>query len=135
MLPFEPEYTRVLRARFPDAVDRVYNYAKGIPNPIPSLTRRHVFDCYDGMRLIITKEWFPDGPRIHVSCAYLRHRPHFTVYSDRTEGWEPVKAKMVERIAEICGDDKEFQFFGFTNDKLVPHFFYPPVPIPPRLIF
>lgn len=56
MLPFEPEPTIVLKARYSEALKDVYDPKEIAANPelAPSKKRKHVFDFEDGLRLIVS---------------------------------------------------------------------------------
>jgi hypothetical protein len=61
MLPFEPESEFLLKQRYKDAVEPVYSLDEMEGPNRPSLRRQHVFDFQDGLRLIITRERYPEG--------------------------------------------------------------------------
>ena len=56
MLPFQPESTAQLRARFPEAIKEIQDVLAIIKDRSlrPGLKRKHVFDFQDGCRLIIS---------------------------------------------------------------------------------
>ena len=72
MLPFEPEAEITLKARYADAIQTTFNLneIEDDPDKRPGLIRKHVFDFYDGLRLIVSKD--TDGQRtyLHYSASY-----------------------------------------------------------------
>ena len=56
-LPFEPEIEEMMKARFNDALSPVY-ILKGVEQggERPGQSRKHVFDYFDGTRLIISRD-------------------------------------------------------------------------------
>lgn len=76
-LPYEPEPLESLRARYPAAIAPLYDiirqaqlYAAGLAT-LPTLQRKHVFDCLNGLRLIIDRESFISFTAIHISASAL----------------------------------------------------------------
>jgi hypothetical protein len=71
MLPFEPELVETMRLRYADAVKDIVDIGKIVKNHIepPSKKREHVFDFYDGLRLIISRD--RDGLKtfLHFSAS------------------------------------------------------------------
>jgi hypothetical protein len=70
-LPFQPETTEQLKARFEKAMETVYD-ADAIMNEStdrPVLHREHVFDFEDGIRLIISKDKTMGRVYLHVSAS------------------------------------------------------------------
>ena len=57
MLDFQPELEETMKARYKDALTPIYDVYK-IPkgNQNPENLRKHVFDFYDGVRLVVTQE-------------------------------------------------------------------------------
>jgi hypothetical protein len=71
MLPFEPELEESLKARYPEAVRDVVDIGKteSCPQVRPGLSREHVFDLFDGLRLIISKDKLEVATVLHVSAS------------------------------------------------------------------
>jgi len=66
MLSFQPEPEVVLKARYKDALVEVWDLEemKVDPDKRPGNLRKHVFDFYDGLRLIISRD--RDGKDIYT---------------------------------------------------------------------
>lgn len=71
MLPFEPELEESLKARYSDAVREPVDIERLGKNPEdrPGLKRKHVFDFFDGLRLIISKDSSGSVTALHVSAS------------------------------------------------------------------
>ena len=101
MIPFEPELVETMRLRYKDAVRDVVDIQKIAQKQIepPSLNRKHVFDFYDGLRLIISRDG--DGARVFL---------HFSASvnpGSREEFHCPKEFIdfVVEHIQELASDD------------------------------
>jgi hypothetical protein len=71
MLPFEPELVETMRLRYKDAIKDVvdiHKIAQKLIEP-PSKNRRYVFDFYDGLRLIISKDSDRAKVFLHFSAS------------------------------------------------------------------
>lgn len=77
-LPFQPEWIEVLKARFPKALERVWEVTDPMPDR-PGLHRENVFDFESGMRLLISRDKLTfEEPEIHISASWENDLP-FTV--------------------------------------------------------
>lgn len=58
MLDFQPELEETMKARFPAALNPIYDIdaIESGEQEEPSFTRKHVFDFFSGVRLIVTRE-------------------------------------------------------------------------------
>ena len=75
-LPFEAESVDVLRLRYQAAVAPLVNLSDIVEGlrVRPSAERQHVFDCPDGMRLIVSREIDGDGNiGVHMSASLSAH--------------------------------------------------------------
>jgi len=70
MLPFEPEPEITLRSRYPEAVSMTLDARTARPGKL----RRHVFDFYSGLRLIISRET-SDGKSVYLHFSGSMHPP------------------------------------------------------------
>ena len=71
-LPIQPESIEQLQSRYRRAVDEVIKTVDVMQGSRerPAADRRHVFDCEDGMRLIVSREQMPDGAvGVHMSAS------------------------------------------------------------------
>jgi hypothetical protein len=75
-LPFLAEPVDQLRARFPQALERVWVAGPDMPDR-PGLHRIHVFDHADGLRLLVSRDRFfaDEDPKIHVSASWEGAQP------------------------------------------------------------
>jgi hypothetical protein len=71
MLPFEPEIEETLKARYPEAIRDVVDIGKIGSNPEvrPGLSREHVFDFFDGLRLIVSRDKMDLTTVVHISAS------------------------------------------------------------------
>lgn len=119
-IPFQPEPVEKLKARYSEALKDTYiqlDVSRGLQSR-PGEHRKHVFDFYDGIRLIVSKEKSPlnaggkilihysgsvlnDGQCADIDDTYLHH--------------------IVEHFALISGDTNEYQLRMISNLK-VAHF-------------
>ena len=126
MLPFQPEPVESLRARYPAAVAEVIDIESvGLGTQVqPGRQRRHVFDFDRGVRLIVSREFFPDG----------RHALHLSASPQQgTEVYERVRAGrldvqgfadlVVQLFRDISGDAEPLELVYISAGKGVPHWF------------
>ena len=71
MIPFEPETEEALANRYPEAIAEAINVEdiKAGKRETPGKERRHVFDFYDGLRLIISRETNGEVEFVHFSAS------------------------------------------------------------------
>jgi hypothetical protein len=125
-LPHEPQSLKQLQARFFFALSITYDTTDVISKNINfgiGQNRQHVFDCEDGLRIILSREREPRGlVFIHVSaswdptCGFYRAiQQHAATLGDAL--------KLVEtRYREISGDSRAMRFLGITVPRGIPHF-------------
>ena len=121
MIPFCPEPKVKLKARFPAALEDVYNIELIRAGKItrPGIIPKHVFDFEDGMRLIISRELYPDGVITHVSASWdLSVGP--CPWKKLEDGLED----MLNRFAELGGKKPKKAQLRVTAEKGVPHLFF-----------
>lgn len=128
-LPFVPEPLEALKVRYPEAVKETY-IAEGVARgliPPPSAKREHVFDCEDGMRLIISREMFPSGHiGIHLSASFTAiDSPGVLALQEQMkrgqQGLIAYLAAMTTRYGEIAGVERQtYEFLGMS-DLQIPH--------------
>lgn len=122
MLPFLPETIESHRTRYQSALKAVFDCRYGIPRPRPGELRGHVFDCQDGMRLIVSRDRESDTDTyLHLSASF---HPGSYLYSQLKKG-KLIKdefVRLVERRSRsISGDEGRFDLIGFSEEKGVPH--------------
>src|SRR4051812_27600601 len=70
-LAFKPEDYAVLRARFPAALEKVYDRTDiGRGGDRPGLHRANVFDTREGIRVIVSREVSDEKDMLHVSGSH-----------------------------------------------------------------
>lgn len=69
MLPFDAEPLHVLQAKYPKAVKKVWDTSEIEKNPEdrPGKHRDHIFDFFDGFRLIVSREKVGMSTILHFS--------------------------------------------------------------------
>jgi hypothetical protein len=133
-LHFSPEPVELLTKRFPKALERLYDAESvqlGVQLP-PSQSARQVFDFDDGLRLIVSREfWSERGKVLHLSASIKERTPLYeelrkkvkTVGTDAME--EHFRELAESRYQLLSGDTREFCFAGNSEEKGVPHWFLP----------
>lgn len=73
MMSFQPEPFDALKARFPDALEKIYT-VEGLKKgePLAADQRKHVFDFEDGTRIVISHERL--GTRLYLHCTGSMNR-------------------------------------------------------------
>lgn len=125
MLPFEPEPMKSLKARYPAALERVYDYTQEVlPNPTPSSRRCHVFDTEEGLRIIVSRDREAEHDvYLHVSISI---RPNYPLYAKvqriktDKEFWALLDS-LEEVYRQLSGDRDHLAFEGLSPGKKVPH--------------
>jgi hypothetical protein len=98
----------------------------------PGENRRHVFDCEDGIRLIVSRDDTGDaevGVALHLSGSI---RPDSDAWHDirraatgrgAREAAVEFARRVVARWRDVSGDAGPLEFLGFSGGKGVPHWF------------
>jgi len=72
-LDFEPESKGEMRDRYPDAIEEIYDYkniSDWIVSSRPGANRKHVFDFFDGCRVVASRERYRNGVLVlHFSIS------------------------------------------------------------------
>lgn len=122
MLPFQPEPLTALRARYAAALVTVFDCRKGVPRPRPGELRGHVFDCEDGLRLIISRDRESDsGLFLHLSASLTRNTPLYEKLARGGISQSQFTEMVLERFREISDDAQPLELTGFSTGKGVPH--------------
>jgi hypothetical protein len=109
-LQFEPESIESARERFEVAIEPIFD-AYSLR---PVLSRQHVFDFDDGVRLVVTRDRMGAEFRIHISASIA---PGF---DEKWASGEGFLESVQQHWRDLRGN--EIHFMGFS--KLgVPHFF------------
>jgi hypothetical protein len=128
-VPADPQPLEALRARYPRALEFVYDQAaiarsEGIR---PGEVTAQVFDFQDGLRLIVSRECRPDGKVVlHFSASF----PKESRIADEFRlllGFHPKEyvyrkwlRDVPRRFRELSGDDRTPRYLGVAG-SLVPH--------------
>lgn len=127
MLPFNPQPTEELKARFPKALECIYDWEGGQKlrasdrQPIGAVDYRqgplhdHVFDFKDGLRLIVTQDLEEDGKVfLHLSAGAQPGTQVMNRFSyTGREGQAVFKDLALRRYREISGDKVRLFFDEF----------------------
>ena len=119
MIPFEPEGMRLMKARFAEAVRKVYELdavEAGLEQR-PGVERKHVFDFEDGMRLIVSRDRLEGEVSLHVSVSFMPGR--------EVTGREFL-VSVLSRVTDMSGGKGvEGLVQVFTSEAGVVHFLFP----------
>jgi hypothetical protein len=131
MLKFCPEPLPKLQERYKLAIIRVFDVVRieQRREPRPGELPRHVLDCEDGLRLIVSREIWPNEPeyKLHYSTSIHQAGSLYKQFRElaKTAGEARTMNEFRElsefRFGEISGDTREFQFVGWSQPKIVPH--------------
>lgn len=123
MLPFKPQPIEALKARYPAALRKVFDCTKGLPRPRPGELYSQVFDCGDGIRLIVSRDRESESDiYLHVSASFVEGYPLWNeLKGSGNAGQKTFIAMVEERFRELSGDDQPLDFHGFSAGKQVPH--------------
>jgi len=110
MVPFKPESLEQLKARFPKALEKVWEVTDPMPDR-PGLHREHLFDFESGMRLLISKDkLIREEPEVHVSGSW--------------EWNPPISIEQMRRVVgegyRSLGGTGLLHFIGFS-EAAIPH--------------
>ena len=127
-----PQPLAELQARYPKAVEDIYDQDSivlGVAKP-PSSNHKHIFECEDGWRLIVSRERSVKGELfLHLSASFCipsAVHDRFEAFKKTREftGVDAIVAEtcrlVEERFRAISGDHKPMEFIGFTAN-FVPH--------------
>jgi hypothetical protein len=129
-VPHQAESLTALRARYPAALEHVYDVEAIRRGAVrPGEVSANVFDAEDGLRLIVSRERYPDDETfLHFSASFpaqcrmadeLRRQAAISGL-DRDEILERWLADVPRRFAELSGDARPPRFLGLS-DHWIPH--------------
>ena len=135
-LPFNPEPLVALQARYPRALEVVYDQQEiaergGIrPGQVPA----NIFDFDDGLKLIVSRERdLDDDAILHLCASFLSVRriaDEFRLLT-LTRSTESVFAEWLRdvphRFRELSNDSRPIRFLGCSENG-VPHWIIPATP-------
>lgn len=139
-LPFQPEPHEQLRSRFDAALEEIYDVESvnlGVA-PAASSQRRNVFDCESGLRLMVSRERYPQGQlKMHISASVepeseLMSKIVADLMKDKADAVDPMTSEapwfqefcqhIGQQLLQISPRSYELQLMVVTDD-LIPHFF------------
>jgi hypothetical protein len=130
--PHQPQSFDKLRARYPKALERVFQYGpKGDQRPVtgPYELENQRFDFEDGLRLIVSRDALGERIDLHVSASIQPGTDLWRQF-ERRDNFGIVSKMMFKILAEdrwraLSGDKEPLPFNGFTKIsagfKGVPH--------------
>lgn len=105
MIEFEPEAEFTMKARYEDAIKDVYDHSEMFDGEnikegfeYPSSKRKHIFDFFDGCRLVISRERVAVGNILHVSASFRKG------YGNDNMDFEERLELIVLRVNELRGE-------------------------------
>ena len=130
-IPHTAEPLDALRARYARALEHVYDQHQiEMHGAIrPGEVAANVFDCEDGLRLIVSREKDGDGRIwLHLSASFPRQSrmaEEFTRHAREgmrlkklLRSW---KGEVLRRFRAISGETREFTFLGWSGAKHIQH--------------
>jgi hypothetical protein len=126
-MPFAPEPIESLRARYPAALAEPCDVETSRLGTTfgPGQLRRCVFDCTDGIRLIISRDLQESRQTLHLSASAQEGSRIWNLIHSEMIGPHDFVPMVESRFREISGDDGPLDFGGFSSGKGVPHWFRP----------
>lgn len=118
-IPFQPEPLEQLQARYAQAIEKVWEPSFGMMDT-PGQHRENVFDCEDGIRIIISRdkklfELNTDSDTvIHFSGSVNE-----SIYTGRLD--ESALRKMEQHYFEISQYRGAIMLIMFSPEKKIPH--------------
>lgn len=123
MLPFKPQTLEQLQGRYPAALRKIFDCTTGVPRPRPGELYSQVFDCEDGIRLIVSRDKESESDTfLHVSASFVEGTFVWNALKGSGDAGQKKFIEMVEeRFSVISGDNQRLTFHGFSVGKQVPH--------------
>lgn len=119
-IPFEPEELLKLQARFPRALEKIWQITFPMIDR-PGLHREHVFDFKHGLRLLISRDNL-HGVKIHVSASWERDEPKSLRDAH----------SQVDLHYKLLGGTGHLSYVGMS-DNAIPHWVVEPI-VPEMLV-
>lgn len=115
MLEFEPEIEDSMKARFNEALEPIYDVEKiaAGKQKTPGSFRKHVFDFFDGTRIIVSKERCGIFCTTHFSMS-VRDKGNF-----ESECLHEIIQYALEHVQSICPEPLEGQVDVVCNHGIV----------------
>lgn len=123
-LEFKPESVEQARDRFTKAVEKVWTVTAAMLSR-PGIERENVFDFFDGLRLIVSREKVAHGTDVmlHVSASMQPDTFVWKTFAKHNKPWKskiPLFREYVQkRFAEISGGLRCPAFYGVSDGGVV----------------
>jgi hypothetical protein len=124
-IPFVPEDYARLRLRYDLAIDHVHHYPAMVAGhePNPTTERAHIFDCYDGIRLIVSRERSARGQHFLMISATLEIGSAVELSLDRENEGKRIEADRFVDLAEtafraISREARPMKFLGYDQGAI-----------------
>lgn len=117
MLPFEPEMESMMKARFVEAVTPIYDAKQAARSGnTPGKLRKHVFDFYDGMRMIVSRESSGGDLYLHASVSF---------HGGFAPRGEDLLRIVIDRVKEMGANLTAGVVHAFESKGGIVHFLFP----------
>lgn len=115
-----PQSLEDMKVRYLKALESEYDCDKPLLIR-PGEKSEHIFDWFDGLRLIISKDKLNNRVSIHVSASFTEDSQIYKELKSRKccENIMIVFVKMVEERFKLL-DNRQLEFIGFSNAG-IPH--------------
>jgi hypothetical protein len=125
MIPFLPEPLASLRSRYPAALAEPCDTESSRLGTSfrPGETRRCVFDCEDGLRLIISRDLHDGLELLHVSASINPGSRLWNTLRDGRSGPDEFASLAEGRFRDISGDNEPLDLALISPEKGIPHWF------------
>lgn len=120
---FDPKSISEHQQRYAAAVETIVDTESveiGVaarPGELP----RNIFDCHDGMRLIISRDRTVKRVLLHVSMSFEPDSELWHKAKDGTLDFDKALRLAEARFAKISGIERPLCFVGLSHGKRVPH--------------
>lgn len=121
MLEFEPEIESSLQSRYPKALEVVYDHdnVDDVLENRPGTKREHVFDFFDGCRMIVSRESMEGCPAVlHFSMSLKEG------YSSQPENEMAAVSLAVSHAVELMGEPFEGRVSAVIDKEGIVHLIY-----------
>lgn len=128
-IPITPESLGVLRARYPRALEYVYDQLEIARDGVirPGEVASNVFDHEDGLRLLVSRERTPKGQvvlRVSASfpeqCRMADEMRLLAVATPKSRIMQMWLDGIPARFRELSGDARPLRFLGWSG-RYIPH--------------
>ncbi len=121
------------RQRYPAALEKLYHeedLERGLVGPWDR--PENIFDCADGMRLLLSRVYLDQGPEryrgewLHVATVVRRpSRWYQELGQGGAQALEDFFVAVFDAVQGITGRAADLEFVGFSNRHGVPHWLGP----------